>query len=85
MRDRVQSWALCAARGVLAEYPRAQASVPISSSAKSYSVGRAYAAAMADVLKHGSLPVPNHLGTAGDRRMKAHGIGVWWRETGFET
>ncbi len=26
---------------------------------------------MADVLKHGSLPVPMHLRTAGDRRMKA--------------
>ena len=24
----------------------------------------------------GSLPVPNHLRTAGDRRMKQHGIGV---------
>ena len=33
-------------------------------------------AAMADVLRHGSLPVPNHLRTAGDRRMKQHGIGV---------
>ena len=31
---------------------------------------------MADVIKHGSLPVPMHLRTAGDRRMKAHGIGV---------
>ena len=43
------------------------------------SVGRAYGAAMADALKHGSLPVPNHLKTAGDRRMKAHGIGVGYR------
>lgn len=31
---------------------------------------------MADVTGRGSLPVPNHLETAGDRRMKAHGIGV---------
>ena len=34
---------------------------------------------MADVIKHGSLPVPNHLKTAGDRRMKAHGIGVGYK------
>ena len=34
---------------------------------------------MADVLKHGSLPVPNHLRSAGDRRMKAHGIGVGYK------
>ena len=59
-----------------AQYALAQATVHIASSPKSDSVGRAYAAAMADVLKHGSLPVPNHLRTAGDRRMKAHGIGV---------
>jgi putative ATPase len=59
-----------------AQYALAQATVHISSSPKSDSVGRAYAAAMADVVKHGSLPVPMHLRTAGDRRMKAHGIGV---------
>ena len=41
--------------------------------------GRAYGAAMADVLRHGSLPVPNHLRSAGDRRMKTHGIGVGYR------
>jgi replication-associated recombination protein RarA len=34
---------------------------------------------MADVLRLGSLPVPNHLKTAGDRRMKAHGIGVGYK------
>jgi putative ATPase len=59
-----------------AQYALAQATVHIASSPKSDSVGRAYGAAMADVLKHGSLPVPMHLRTAGDRRMKAHGIGV---------
>jgi putative ATPase len=59
-----------------AQYALAQATVHISSSPKSDSIGRAYGAAMADVLKHGSLAVPNHLKTAGDRRMKAHGIGV---------
>jgi putative ATPase len=59
-----------------AQYALAQATVYVSSSPKSDSVGRAYGAVMADVLKHGSLPVPNHLRSAGDRRMKAHGIGV---------
>jgi putative ATPase len=34
---------------------------------------------MADVIGKGSLPVPNHLRSAGDRRMKQHGIGVGYR------
>ena len=34
---------------------------------------------MADVLRVGSVPVPNHLRSAGDRRMKHHGIGVGYR------
>jgi putative ATPase len=59
-----------------AQYALAQATAYIASSPKSDSVGRAYGAAMADVLKHGSLPVPNHLRNAGDRRMKHHGMGV---------
>jgi len=59
-----------------AQYALAQATVHIASSPKSDSIGRAYGAAMADVLKQGSLPVPNHLRTAGDRRVKHHGIGV---------
>ncbi|HVL53076.1 MAG TPA: replication-associated recombination protein A [Vitreimonas sp.] len=59
-----------------AQYALAQATVYISSSPKSDSVGRAYGAAMADVLKHGSLPVPMHLRTAGHHLMKRHGIGV---------
>ena len=46
---------------------------------KSNRVGSAYGAAMADVTSRGSLPVPNHLKTAGDRRMKAHGIGVGYQ------
>jgi putative ATPase len=62
-----------------AQYALAQATVHISSAPKSDSIGRAYGAAMADVLKHGSLPVPNHLRSAGDRRMKAHGIGVGYK------
>ncbi len=59
-----------------AQYALAQATIFIAVSPKSDSVGRAYSAALADVLRLGSLPVPNHLRTAGDRRMKAHGIGV---------
>jgi putative ATPase len=59
-----------------AQYALAQATVFIAISPKSDSVGRAYTAALADVMRLGSLPVPNHLKTAGDRRMKAHGIGV---------
>ena len=59
-----------------AQYALAQATVFIASSPKSDSVGRAYTAALADVIAKGSLPVPNHLRTAGDRRMKQHGIGV---------
>ncbi len=62
-----------------AQYALAQATVHIASSPKSDSIGRAYGAAMADVLKHGSLPVPMHLRTAGDRRLKVHGIGVGYR------
>jgi putative ATPase len=59
-----------------AQYALAQATVHIATSPKSDTIGRAYGAALADVLGLGSLPVPMHLRTAGDRRMKAHGIGV---------
>ena len=57
----------------------AQATVLISALPKSNAAGQAYWAAMNDVLEHGSLPVPNHLRNAGDRRMKEHGIGVHYR------
>src|SRR5688572_20522408 len=62
-----------------AQYAMAQATVFIALSPKSDSVGRAYSAALADVIRLGSLPVPNHLRTAGDRRMKQHGIGVGYQ------
>ncbi len=62
-----------------AQYALAQATIHVASAPKSDSIGRAYGAAMADVMKLGSLPVPNHLRNAGDRRMKAHGIGVGYR------
>ena len=59
-----------------AQYAIAQATIHVATAPKSDSVGRAYGAALADVLRMGSLTVPNHLKTAGDRRMKVHGIGV---------
>ncbi len=62
-----------------AQYALAQATAYISASPKSDSIGRAYGAAIADVLQHGSLPVPNHVKSAGDRRLKTHGIGVGYR------
>jgi putative ATPase len=62
-----------------AQFALAQATVFVATSPKSDSVGRAYTAAMADVLREGSLSVPNHLRSAGDRRMKAHGIGVGYK------
>ncbi len=62
-----------------AQYALAQATVLIALSPKSDSIGRSYGAAMADVLRHGSLPVPNHLRNAGDRRMRTHGIGVGYK------
>jgi putative ATPase len=62
-----------------AQYALAQATAYIASSPKSDSIGRAYLAAMADVTRLGSVPVPNHLRSAGDRRMKHHGIGVGYR------
>jgi putative ATPase len=62
-----------------AQYALAQATIHVAAAPKSDAVGRAYGAAMADVLRLGSLPVPNHLKTAGDRRMKAHGIGVGYK------
>jgi putative ATPase len=62
-----------------AQYALAHATSYIATSPKSDSIGRAYGAALADVLKLGSLPVPNHVRTAGDRRMKQHGIGVGYK------
>jgi putative ATPase len=59
-----------------AQYALAQATIYLAVAPKSNRVGTAYGAAIADVTGRGSLPVPNHLKTAGDRRLKAHGIGV---------
>ncbi len=59
-----------------AQYALAQATVFLAVAPKSDASGRAYAAALADVLATGGLPVPHHLRNAADRRMKQHGIGV---------
>jgi len=62
-----------------AQYALAQATAQVAVSPKSDSIGRAYAAAMADVIKYGSLPVPAHLRTAGHPAMKQYGDGVGYR------
>src|SRR3954454_20302009 len=62
-----------------AQYALAQATIYLAVAPKSNRSGTAYGGAMADVIARGSLPVPNHLRNAGDRRMKSHGIGVGYR------
>jgi len=62
-----------------AQYHLAQAAAYVASAPKSNRVGQAYWAAMADVLSHGSQPVPPHLMNAPVARMRAHGIGVGYR------
>jgi putative ATPase len=62
-----------------AQYALAQATILLAVLPKSDAVGRAYFAAVDDVLRHGSLPVPNHLRSGGDRRLRHHGIGVGYR------
>jgi putative ATPase len=53
-----------------AQYALAQATVFLAATAKSNAAGRAYFAAMDDVLAHGSLPVPAHLRSSGPARRK---------------
>src|SRR3954467_15980888 len=62
-----------------AQYALAQATTYIATAPKSNRSGQAYFAAAGDVEAKGSLPVPLHLRSAGDRRMKQHGIGVGYR------
>jgi putative ATPase len=62
-----------------AQYALAQATTYIATAPKSNRSGLAYWAAVGDVEAKGSMPVPLHLRTAGDRRMKQHGIGVGYR------
>src|SRR3954468_7195510 len=62
-----------------AQYALAQATTYLATAPKSNRAGLAYFAAVGDVESRGSLPVPLHLRSAGDRRMKTHGIGVGYR------
>jgi putative ATPase len=62
-----------------AQYALAQATTYIATAPKSNRSGLAYWAAVSDVEAKGSLGVPMHLRTAGDRRMKQHGIGIGYR------
>ena len=51
-----------------AQYNLAEATAYLSATNKSSAAGRAYFAAMDDVLEHGSLPVPAHLRSSGPGR-----------------
>jgi putative ATPase len=62
-----------------AQYHLAQAAAYVASAPKTNRVGQAYWAAMADVLAHGSQPVPPHLLNAPIARMRSHGIGVGYK------
>ncbi len=61
------------------QYALAQAAVYIATAPKSNRSGQAYWAAMEDVRKYGSLPVPKHLLNAPHRGMRSHGIGVGYK------
>jgi putative ATPase len=62
-----------------ASYALAQATTYIATAPKSNRAGGGYWSAAGDVVEKGSLPVPNHLRNAADRRMKHHGIGVGYK------
>ncbi|HEY4189208.1 MAG TPA: hypothetical protein VGM28_02210, partial [Candidatus Limnocylindrales bacterium] len=62
-----------------AQYALAQATTYIATAPKSNRSGTAYWAAVGDVEARGSLPVPLHLRTAANPRVKHHGIGVGYR------
>jgi putative ATPase len=53
-----------------AQYNLAEATVYLAATNKSAAAGRAYFAAMDDLLEHGSLPVPAHLRSTGPGRRK---------------
>ncbi len=62
-----------------AQYALAQATAYIATAPKSNRAGTAYWAAAGDVEARGSLPVPLHLRSAANPRLKHHGIGVGYR------
>jgi putative ATPase len=59
-----------------AQYALAQATVMLAVSPKSNRVGKAYGAAMEDLLRHGSQPVPRHLRSATGRQRHDTGDGA---------
>jgi putative ATPase len=61
---------------VIALGPPAQAIAFIAAAPKSNCAGTAYWAAMDDVQRHGSLPVPNHLRSATWREKREFGTGA---------
>ena len=62
-----------------AQYALAQATVFVAVCPKSNRVGKAYAAAMEDVVDHGSQPVPKHLRSATGRQRHDTGDGAGYR------
>jgi putative ATPase len=62
-----------------AQYALAQATTYIATAPKSNRSGAAFFAAAGDVEAKGSLPVPLHLRSAANPRLKHHGIGVGYR------
>jgi putative ATPase len=62
-----------------AQYALAQATTYIATAPKSNRSGSGYWAAAGDVAEQGSLSVPLHLRSAGNPRMKQHGIGVGYK------
>ena len=62
-----------------AQYALAHATVFIAVAPKSNRVGTAYAAAMDDVVRHGSQPVPRHLRSATGRQRHDTGDGEGYR------
>ena len=62
-----------------AQFALAQAATYIATAPKSNRSGQAYFAAAGDVEARGALPVPLHLRSAGNPRLKHHGIGVGYK------
>ena len=62
-----------------AQYALAQATIFVAAAPKSDRSGAAYWAAVEDVERHGSLPVPGHLRTAGWREKRDFGHGKGYR------
>ncbi len=62
-----------------AQYALAHATVMVATAPKSNRAGRAYLAALADIQRRGTLPVPSHLRNAPHPGLRRFGIGVGYR------